>query len=164
MAIEIDQLYNIVWNLFLAFLYWNIRIFVAFRTISLLLKSCLPLSHFISFVKKTQNAQYFWEIKAFFFFFFNFLLSSFHMQRFFWHILYCVNFFCCVWLLENYWCLMVVNKYSYRMCVKIKKDVKILLLKLLNEDHIFHFFLLCKEIFDKLYIQWRAEVSACSRH
>ena len=25
------------------------------------------------------------------------------------------------YLLENYWCIMVVNKYSYRMCEKIKQ-------------------------------------------
>ena len=45
-----------------------------------------------------------------------------------------------VWLLESYWCLMVVNKFSYRMCAKIKKYVKILLLEFLNEDHILHCF------------------------
>ena len=31
--------------------------------------------------------------------------------------------------------------YCIRMCVKIKKNVKILLLKYLNEDHILYFFL-----------------------
>ena len=58
-----------------------------------------------------------------------------------------------MWLLENDWCLMVVNKYSYRMCEKIKKYVKILLLEFLNEDHILHFFSSVKRFFfDKLYI------------
>ena len=53
-------------------------------------------------------------------------------------LLFC---FCCYYSkLQNYWCLMVVNKYSYRMCAKIKKYVKILLLEFLNEDHILQFF------------------------
>ena len=47
---------------------------------------------------------------------------------------------------------MVVNKYSYRMCAKIKNNIKILLLEFLNEDHILHIFLLCKIFFDKLYV------------
>ena len=47
---------------------------------------------------------------------------------------------------------MVVNKYSYRMCTKIKKYVKILLLEFLYKDHILYFFLLCKDFFDKLYV------------
>ena len=46
---------------------------------------------------------------------------------------------------------MIVNKYSSRMCEKIKKYVKILLLDFLNEDHILHYFLVFKEFFDKLY-------------
>ena len=35
----------------------------------------------------------------------------------------------------------VVNKCSYRMCAKIKKYVKILLLEFLNENYILYFFL-----------------------
>ena len=45
------------------------------------------------------------------------------------------------------------------MCVAIRKllapngrkYVKILLLEFLNEDHILHFFLLCKDFFDKMH-------------
>ena len=45
---------------------------------------------------------------------------------------------------------MFVNMYSYRMCAKIDKYIKIWL-QFLNEDHILHFFLLYKDFFDKLY-------------
>ena len=41
---------------------------------------------------------------------------------------------------------------SYRMCTKIKKYVKVLLLEFWNEDHILYFFLLCKDFFDRLYM------------
>ena len=34
---------------------------------------------------------------------------------------------------------MAVDKFGYRMCEKIKKCVKILLLEFLNEDYILHF-------------------------
>ena len=36
--------------------------------------------------------------------------------------------------------LLVVNKYSYRMCAKIKKYVEISLLEVLKEDDILQFF------------------------
>ena len=35
---------------------------------------------------------------------------------------------------------MVVNKFSYRMCKKIKNYAKFLLLNFFNEDHILNFF------------------------
>ena len=91
------------------------------------------------------------KINAFIFF-----IILIQYAKIFFDTLYTVqNFLCCcyycnvcVWLLENYWCLMVVNKHSYRMCAKIKKYVKILLLEFLNEDHILHFFLLYKLYFN----------------
>ena len=48
---------------------------------------------------------------------------------------------------------MVVNKYSYRMCAIIKTVCKDDLLEFLNEDHILHSILLCKDVFDKLYVR-----------
>ena len=81
----------------------------------------------ISFVK-TQNAQHFWEIMVFFCYFF-------------------------IILIQYAKTLLVVNKYSYRMCAKIKKYVEISLLEVLKEDDILQFFfLLDKYFFDKLYI------------
>ena len=44
---------------------------------------------------------------------------------------------------------MVVNQYSYGMCEKVKKFVKILLFELLSEDHILHFLTNCR-----FYITW----------
>ena len=55
---------------FLAVLYWNIRTLVALKTITLLLKSYLLLSHSISFVKNPKCPTFLWYNGIFLLFFF----------------------------------------------------------------------------------------------
>ena len=108
------------------------------KTITLLLKTCLPLSQSISFLKNPQHNN-----NGIFLLFFIILVQY---AKIFFDPFYIVIIVICV-TISALRCLMVVNKYNYRMCAKIIKYVKILLLEFLNEDHIINFFLLCKDFF-----------------
>ena len=79
------------------------------------------------------------------FFFAGILEWRSHFPYFFFFFL-CKDFFDKLYVSIN--CLkLVVSKYSYRMCTKIKKYIKILLLAYLNEDHIFHIFFSVQRFF-----------------
>ena len=120
---------------FLAYLYLNIRTLIALRTISLLQKSCLFLSHSISFRK---NPKY--TLFCYFFYY------AYSIWTIFWRFLCCVNFLAAVIIVM---CIMVVNKFSYRMCTKIKKYVMFLLLE---------FFLWCKFLSINCILKYLLEV------
>ena len=57
-----------------------------------------------------------------------------------------------MWLLENYWCLMVVNESNYRMCAKVKSMWGFYCWNSWLKIAFYSFFFCAKIFFNKLYV------------
>ena len=150
-VIEIDQFYNIFCNSFSwHILYWNIRALVALRTIIFITKISFTSPFHIPPYLKNSKCATFLGNNGVFVLLFSYFVILIQYANIFLTLFILWKLFCCC-----YYCnvcgLMIVNKSSYRMCVKIKKVCKDFVVGIFECRA--YYFLLCKDFFfDKLYM------------